>query len=142
MVAYDALFNGFHIDAMPILMPYMDGMERMSWWNQQLFMIQLTTTFYPKQVIQINAVGTTNPSHEDYPRDENFGKVTDVYREFLSQPFDQKSIVEPKSPEYSAMAPYVKPRSMKVLVSLGWIFLSDIVPCFFFLVHLSSVAFR
>jgi hypothetical protein len=51
--SYDALFNGFHRDAVGFLLPYATLNDRLSWWDSQYFLYGISKIFYGSAVLQV-----------------------------------------------------------------------------------------
>ncbi len=56
---FDGLFNAFHIETVPTLLPYIEDYDPKSVLYSQVLMIHMANIFYPNQVIQFNPLGRT-----------------------------------------------------------------------------------
>ncbi len=54
---FDGLFNAFHIETIPTLLPYIEDYDSQSVLYSQVLMIHMANIFYPNQVIQFNPLG-------------------------------------------------------------------------------------
>ncbi len=59
---FDALFNAFHVDTIPTLLPYVEEYDSESIYYSQVQLIHLAQILYPNQVIQFNCIGMREPS--------------------------------------------------------------------------------
>lgn len=63
----DAMFNAFHRDALPFVLPYCARYDTRSWWTSQAILIYRSLCLYG-HVIQFNAVHIARQKHREYPR--------------------------------------------------------------------------
>ncbi len=54
---FDGLFNAFHIETIPTLLPYIEDYDSQSIWFSQVLMVHLANVLYTNQVTQINPLG-------------------------------------------------------------------------------------
>jgi hypothetical protein len=66
----DAMFNAFHRDALPFVLPYCARYDDRSWWTSQAILIYRSLCLYG-HAIQFNAVYITRQKHRAYPRHGN-----------------------------------------------------------------------
>jgi hypothetical protein len=66
----DAMFNGFHRDALPFVLPYCARYDARTWWTSQAILIYRSLCLYG-HAIQFNAVSITKQKHRKYPRNGN-----------------------------------------------------------------------
>jgi hypothetical protein len=66
----DAMFNAFHRDALPFVLPYCARYDSLTWWTSQAILIYRSLCLYG-HAIQFNAVSTTGQKHREYPRTRN-----------------------------------------------------------------------
>ena len=76
IVHFDASFNAFHRDAIKHILPYPTKFDQKCWWHSQRHVIAATELNFPGHSIMFMPVGTLNPKHGDYPRnDENANQI-------------------------------------------------------------------
>jgi hypothetical protein len=63
----DAMFNAFHRDAIPFVLPYCARYDARSWWTSQAILIYRSLCLYG-HAIQFNAVCIARQKHREYPR--------------------------------------------------------------------------
>jgi hypothetical protein len=63
----DAMFNAFHRDALPFILPYCARYDARSWHTSQAILIYRSLCLYG-HAIQFNAVTVTQKQHREYPR--------------------------------------------------------------------------
>jgi hypothetical protein len=66
----DAIFNAFHRDAIPFVLPYCARYDGRSWWKSQAILIYRSLCLYG-HVIQFNAIHIIGQKHRRYPRKGN-----------------------------------------------------------------------
>jgi hypothetical protein len=63
----DGMFNAFHRDVIPFVLPYCSRYDERSWLTSQKILVYRSLCFYG-HVIQFNVVRTINKEHRAYPR--------------------------------------------------------------------------
>jgi hypothetical protein len=66
--AFDACFNSFHRDSIPVLFPYRADQDAVTWWSSQAifwYRIQCFAPFFAASPLNVFA---SNPDHNPYPR--------------------------------------------------------------------------
>ena len=63
----DAMFNAFHRDALPFILPYCPRYDNRTWWTSQAILVYRSLCLFG-HAIQLNAVGVTRQKHRPYPR--------------------------------------------------------------------------
>jgi hypothetical protein len=66
----DAMFNAFHRNALPFVLPYCARYDNRTWWTSQAILIYRSLCLYG-HVIQFNAVSIARQKHREYPRNGN-----------------------------------------------------------------------
>lgn len=66
----DAMFNAFHRDAIPLILPYCSRYDHRSWWTSQAILIYRSLCLYG-HVIQFNGARITRQKHRKYPHNGN-----------------------------------------------------------------------
>jgi hypothetical protein len=66
----DAMFNAFHRDALPFILPYCARYDTRNWWTSQAILIYRSLCLY-QHAIQFNAVHAVQRKHRKYPRNGN-----------------------------------------------------------------------
>ncbi len=66
----DAMFNAFHRDAIPFILPYCPRYDKRSWHTSQAILIYRSLCLYG-HVIQLNSIWVSQQKHRDYPRNGN-----------------------------------------------------------------------
>lgn len=66
----DAMFNAFHHDAIPFVLPYCIRYDRYSWLTSQIILIYRSLCLYG-HVIQFNGVVVTQQKHRSYPKNRD-----------------------------------------------------------------------
>jgi len=65
---FDAMFNAFHRDALPFVLPYCARYDARSWWTSQAILIYRSLCLYG-HAIQFNAVTISRQKHRKYPHE-------------------------------------------------------------------------
>ena len=63
----DAMFNAFHRDTLPFVLPYCARYDARSWWSSQAILIYRSLCLYG-HIIQFNAVSIIRQKHREYSR--------------------------------------------------------------------------
>jgi len=63
----DAMFNAFHRDAIPFVLPYCPRYDQRTWWTSQAILIYRSLCLFG-HVIQFNDVHVNRQKHRKYPR--------------------------------------------------------------------------
>ena len=100
-VYFDAIFNGFHRDAIDYLFPYPTKYEQDCWWHSQKYIIMGTEFLFRGQAVMYTPVVVMNPAHRGYPRKCKEGDTWNrVWVEFthevinkIPQPFKAEKMV-------------------------------------------------
>ena len=66
----DAMFNAFHRDALPFILPYCARYDHRTWWSSQAILVYRSLCLFG-HVIQLNAVGVIRQKHRPYPHKAN-----------------------------------------------------------------------
>jgi hypothetical protein len=66
--AFDACFNSFHRDSIPVLFPYRPDQDAVTWWSSQAIFWYRVQCFAPFFASSPLNVFSSNPDHNPYPR--------------------------------------------------------------------------
>ena len=66
----DAMFNAFHRDALPFVLPYCARYDHRTWWSSQAILVYRSLCLFG-HAIQLNAVGVIRQKHRPYPHKAN-----------------------------------------------------------------------
>lgn len=66
--AFDATINAFQWATLPVLLPYYEGFDVLSWWWSQEVLFRVSSMVYPGATVQNNRIEYENTQHADYPR--------------------------------------------------------------------------
>jgi len=94
LYSFDMILNAVHKEALPVLLPYYDGCDKISWWYSSVYKVHLASVLYPSHVLQFNALEVINLSsrHLDgeskgvlsaYPRSGDWTKPNNDFKAFI-----------------------------------------------------------
>lgn len=69
-VSFDACFNAFHRDALPVCLPYVTKYDSTSWWWSQEMLYFPAFSQYLGNTKQANLIVASNHKSDSYPRDD------------------------------------------------------------------------
>jgi hypothetical protein len=66
--AFDAAWNSFRREAVPLLLPYQPDLDQITWWSSQAIFWNRVMCFAPLYAVSPLSVLYDNPEHNDYPK--------------------------------------------------------------------------
>ncbi|MFZ7125078.1 MAG: hypothetical protein ACOWWM_02850 [Desulfobacterales bacterium] len=105
---FDALFNAYHREAVPFLLPYYTGFDAESWLYSQHLINHLATLVYHPHRIQYNLVRTVNRRRKGYAQRKKYWQIPTTFlrmairselAERLPAPHPNTPVPLPGSPE-------------------------------------------
>lgn len=83
---HDGQIQAFHRSVVPILLPYIESLDKLSWWSSQGFLYEIARTCVPRYSILLPNYGsyTGASDHSEYPRGRYYDKEEVILKSFFS----------------------------------------------------------
>jgi len=78
---FDAVLNAFHRDVVPVLLPYTERSDGVSWWMSQLILERKACAIYNGHILRLPTLRVSNQKHRPYAR----GSMMDIGLNMLKQ---------------------------------------------------------
>eukprot|EP01038_Epipyxis_sp_PR26KG_P014939 gene14939-20097_t len=90
---HDAQLQAIHRHAVPVLLPYVELLDSLSWWESQLFLFQNAATCLSGSSVILPFFDCNNIAHKSYPR----GKFRDRERAIIIQIYRKYKLINNKN---------------------------------------------
>jgi hypothetical protein len=88
----DAMMQAIHHKAVPILLPYIEILDSVSWWESQLLLFQTSATCLRGHSVILPFFNCENNVHKNYPR----GKFRDMEKVVIEKIYYQYELIDNK----------------------------------------------
>jgi hypothetical protein len=77
---YDGISIAVHKEALKTVFPIYDGDDTKSWWNPGIYFFHIASLLYKDHTLQFNTIEAINKSHRIYPRNSEWKKIDDKFK--------------------------------------------------------------